>query len=56
MTLTRNLLRLAAAGAALALAGCITLLPDTKPAQLYRFTPDPGPLAASAPTEGRDRG
>ena len=37
MTLTRNLLRLAAGLAALALAGCITLLPETKPTQLYRF-------------------
>lgn len=53
MTLTRNLLRLSAAGAALALAGCITLLPDAKPAQLYRFTPDAGPLTEAAPTEGR---
>lgn len=53
MTLTRNLLRLSAVAAALGLAGCITLLPDAKPAQLYRFTPDPGTLAATAPTEGR---
>ncbi|AWM77301.1 ABC-type transport auxiliary lipoprotein family protein [Phenylobacterium parvum] len=53
MTLTRNLLRLSAAGAALTLAGCITLLPDAKPAQLYRFTPETAPLAASTPTEGR---
>ena len=49
MTLTRNLLRLSAAGAALALAGCITLLPDAKPAQLYRFTPETAPLAAATP-------
>lgn len=53
MTLTRNLLRLTAAAAALALAGCITLLPDTKPAQLYRFTPDPAVMGLSTPTEGR---
>ena len=53
MTLTRNLLRLSAAGAALALAGCITLLPDAKPTQLYRFTPESAPLAASTPAEGR---
>ena len=53
MTLTRNLLRVSAAAAALTLAGCITLLPDAKPAQLYRFTPDPGTLGVSAPTEGR---
>lgn len=53
MTLTRNLLRLAAAGAAIALAGCVTLLPDAKPAQLYRFTPDPLPASGSAPVEGR---
>lgn len=42
----RAALRLAAVGAcALALSGCITLLPKSKPAQLYRF----GQTAASAP-------
>ena len=47
MTLTRNLSRLAGALAALALGGCITLLPESQPAQLYRFTPDPGALPAA---------
>lgn len=38
------LLRLAvAAAAALALAGCVSLLPKTKPAHLYRFGPDAAP-------------
>lgn len=54
MTLTRNLSRLAAATAALTLAGCITLLPDTQPAQLYRFTPDVA-LPATAPVPSADR-
>ncbi|MCA3714383.1 ABC-type transport auxiliary lipoprotein family protein [Phenylobacterium sp.] len=53
MTLNRNLSRLAAAVATLTLAGCITLLPDSQPAQLYRFTPDPLKQIAPAPTEGR---
>ena len=44
MTLTRSLSGLAAALAALALGGCITLLPDAQPAQLYRFTPDTSAL------------
>lgn len=47
--MSRPLLRLCRTGAlicaALSLAGCISLLPKTKPAQLYRFTP---PAAASA--------
>jgi cholesterol transport system auxiliary component len=43
----RALLRLSLLGAcALALSGCITLLPKSKPAQLYRFGPVP---AAGAP-------
>jgi cholesterol transport system auxiliary component len=43
----RPLLRLAATGAcALALSGCISLLPKSKPAQLYRFGAAP---AAAAP-------
>ena len=46
MTLTQTLSRLTAGIATLILAGCITLLPDTQPAQLYRFTPDPGALPA----------
>ena len=53
MTLTQTLSRLTAGLATLILAGCITLLPDTQPAQLYRFTPDPGTLGAIPPTEGR---
>jgi len=50
-----GLLRAAAAGAlALSLAGCISLLPKSKPAQLYRFgenhvtAPDPAPPTTSA--------
>lgn len=42
---TSHLRVLAAAGAALALSGCISLLPKTKPAHLYRFGQ---PLAAEA--------
>jgi cholesterol transport system auxiliary component len=53
VTLTQTLSRLTAGLATLILAGCITLLPDTQPAQLYRFTPDPGTLGAIPPTEGR---
>lgn len=53
MTLTQTLSRLTAGLATLILAGCITLLPDTQPAQLYRFTPDPGTLGAIPSTEGR---
>jgi cholesterol transport system auxiliary component len=45
--MTRALLRAAALCACLAvLSGCISLLPKSKPAQLYRFGPEP---AASAP-------
>ena len=48
--MTRALLRLAAIGAcALALSGCISLLPKSKPAQLYRF----GPAPACAPAAQR---
>lgn len=50
MTLTRNLSRLAGSLAALALGGCITLLPEAQPAQLYRFTPDPEALPATSAT------
>lgn len=47
--MTRALLRLAALCAcAVALSGCISLLPKTKPAQLYRFGPAPA-VAHSAP-------
>jgi len=43
--MTRALLRLVIVGAcALALSGCISLLPKSKPAQLYRF----GPVATGA--------
>jgi cholesterol transport system auxiliary component len=49
MTRAQGLLRLCLASAtALSLSGCISLLPKTKPAQLYRFTP-PGVAAPSAP-------
>ncbi|WP_372786576.1 ABC-type transport auxiliary lipoprotein family protein [Phenylobacterium sp.] len=51
----RPLLRLAAIGAcALALSGCISLLPKSKPAQLYRFgaSPAAGPAAATARPNG----
>lgn len=52
--MTRALLRLAALCAcAAALAGCISLLPKSKPSQLYRFGPMPAaaqtPAAASPP-------
>jgi cholesterol transport system auxiliary component len=46
----RHVLRLAAVGTcALALGGCISLLPKTKPAQLYRFGPVPVAAPASRP-------
>jgi cholesterol transport system auxiliary component len=54
MTRLPALLRLSLAGAlALSLAGCISLLPKNKPAQLYRFAPtgaaaSKGPMAAGA--------
>ncbi len=45
----RPLLRLAAVSAcAVALAGCISLLPKSKPAQLYRFGETPAAAAAAA--------
>ncbi|RAK60971.1 ABC transporter [Phenylobacterium hankyongense] len=53
-SLPTTLLRLAAVGAcALMLSGCISLLPKSKPAQLYRFgqhqaPPATGPAAAGA--------
>ncbi|MFI4964131.1 MAG: ABC-type transport auxiliary lipoprotein family protein [Caulobacterales bacterium] len=48
--MTRALLRLAAlAACALALSGCISLLPKTKPAQLYRFGPEPAASQREAP-------
>jgi cholesterol transport system auxiliary component len=50
--MTRALLRLTALGAcALILSGCISLLPKSKPAQLYRLAPTPaaGAPAASSP-------
>ena len=45
--LKRPLSALGLAAAAVALAGCITLLPDEKPAQLYRFSGDIPPAAPS---------
>ena len=45
--LKRTLSALGLGAAAVALAGCITLLPDEKPAQLYRFDADIQPAAAS---------
>ncbi|MBP6877086.1 MAG: membrane integrity-associated transporter subunit PqiC [Phenylobacterium sp.] len=45
--LKRTLSALGLAVAAIALAGCITLLPDEKPAQLYRFSGDIQPAAPS---------
>lgn len=51
MTRASALLRLAAAGAlALSLGGCISLLPKSKPAQLYRFGEAPAAAASPAPT------
>ena len=45
--LKRTLSALALAACAALLAGCITLLPDEEPAQLYRFDGDIQPAAAS---------
>lgn len=46
----RRILTLAAVGAcAVALAGCISLLPKTKPSQMYRFGPMPAAAAPAAP-------
>lgn len=53
MTLIRNLPTLASLLAAMALGGCITLLPDAKPVQLYRFTPEMVGVSAPTPLEGR---
>ena len=49
MSPVHNLLRAAAAvGLAIALSGCITVFPKTKPAQLYRFDgADEAPVAPS---------
>ena len=50
MTRTRFLLRLTVAGAlALSLGGCISLLPKSKPAQLYRFAPQSAASAKAPP-------
>jgi cholesterol transport system auxiliary component len=48
----RRPLLLALAASAVALSGCISLLPKSKPAQLYSFVPPPAaaPAAASAPS------
>jgi cholesterol transport system auxiliary component len=49
----RSSLKLAAAGlAALSLAGCVSLLPKEKPAQLYRFTPPAAAQAQGGPRAG----
>lgn len=53
MTPPLKLIRLAAISSAILLSGCITLLPDSKPAQLYRFTPDEHAAGPTAPAEGR---
>jgi cholesterol transport system auxiliary component len=45
--LKRTLSALGVTAVAVALAGCITLLPDEKPAQLYRFDGNVRPAAAS---------
>jgi cholesterol transport system auxiliary component len=46
----RRILALAAIGAcAVALAGCISLLPKTKPSQMYRFGPSPAVGAPATP-------
>lgn len=51
MTAPNALLRTAAAAAlALTLGGCISLLPKTEPAQLYRFGPVPAAAAPAATT------
>ncbi|WP_162148982.1 ABC-type transport auxiliary lipoprotein family protein [Asticcacaulis sp. AC466] len=49
--LPKRLGAVALACAALLLSGCVTLLPKTKPAQLYRFGYDSA-LAPAAPTSG----
>jgi cholesterol transport system auxiliary component len=50
----RPLLRVSAAvGLALALSGCISLLPKTKPSQLYRFGASAASSAAPAATAAR---
>ncbi len=45
----RNLAITAALAASLALGGCVSLLPKTKPAQLYRFGDDASASAQPAP-------
>lgn len=52
MIRTRPLATLAAASAAFAMSGCISLLPKAEPAQLYRFGGDP---QAVAPSSGSKR-
>jgi cholesterol transport system auxiliary component len=51
----RRPLLLALAVSAVALSGCISLLPKSKPAQLYSFVPPPAaaPAAASAPSSAK---
>jgi len=51
--MNRGVLRLAAmAACALALSGCISLLPKSKPAQLYRFGPAPAAAGQVRPAPG----
>lgn len=51
------LLRLAALGVcAIALSGCISLLPKSKPSQLYRFGDTPATTAPAATSAGRTIG
>lgn len=52
MTPSRPFGLAASIGAALALAGCISLFPKAPPVQLYRFDPD---VSASAPTAASAR-
>jgi cholesterol transport system auxiliary component len=51
----RRPLLLALAVSAIGLSGCISLLPKSKPAQLYSFVPPPAaaPAAASAPSSAK---
>ncbi|MFM8819296.1 MAG: ABC-type transport auxiliary lipoprotein family protein [Phenylobacterium sp.] len=53
MTAQQSLLRLLILVSALVLAGCVTLLPETKPVQLYRFTPETEPPGSGAMAENR---
>ena len=54
--MTRPLRLLALGAAALALTGCVSLLPKSKPAQLYRFGEAAAPAAAATPAPARSVG